>query len=58
MMKSMHLFTLKASIGNVDVAGMYITRHKIMCEDNDIDQLPLDFVCSGISYLLQDDTTP
>ena len=27
-----------------------------VCEDYDVDQLPLDFICAGISLLFQDET--
>ena len=51
MKRAMYLFTLKASLGSITVAGMNISYSKLQCHDCDIDLLPLNFVCAGMSLL-------
>ena len=55
MRKVMYLFTLKASIGSIDMAGLNISRSKIQCQAHDVDSLPLDFLCAGIACLIKED---
>ena len=55
MKKVMYLFTLKASVGSIGMAGLNISRSKIQCQDRDVDSLPLDFVCAGIARLIEEE---
>ena len=55
MKKVMYLFTLKASVGSIGMAGLNIIRSKIQCQDRDVDSLPLDFVCAGIARLIEEE---
>ena len=54
-MRVMYQFTLKASIGSIDMAGLNISRSKIQCQAHDVDSLPLDFLCAGIACLIKED---
>ena len=54
MKKVMLLYTLKATIGGINIAGLNISRSKLQCEDSDVDSLPPDFICAGISHLIED----